>query len=104
MDPAEAIKRALAEPLDFPPLAAGMVPGDRVAIAVDDAMPCVAEVVRGAVESLQEAGVEPQAISIVTTDATTDQACRDALAKLESWCRSLSSTIRTTRSICAWSA
>ena len=41
---------ALAEPLEFPPLAAGIVPGDRVAIAVDEDVPCVAEIVRGAVE------------------------------------------------------
>ena len=82
--PAESIKRALAEPLEFPPIAAGIVPGDRVAIAVDSATPCVAEVVRGAVETLMEAGVEPQDISVVTTDGMSDQACRDALAKLKS--------------------
>jgi nickel-dependent lactate racemase len=55
-----------------------------VAITVDSATPCVPEIVRGAVESLLEAGVEPQNVSIVTTDAVTDQVCRDALAKMES--------------------
>jgi nickel-dependent lactate racemase len=84
LDPAEEVKRALAEPLEFPPITAGIVPGDRVAIAVDSRAPCVAEVVRGAVETLMEAGVEPQGISVVTTDSLTDQACRDALPTLES--------------------
>ena len=83
LDPVEAIKRALAEPLEFPPIAAGIVPGDRVAIAVDSRAPCVPDIVRGAAQSLIEAGVEGQDISVVTTDSITDQACRDALAKLE---------------------
>src|SRR2546422_769894 len=40
VDPAAAVAQALDEPLEFPPLAAGIVPGDRVAIAVDSAVPC----------------------------------------------------------------
>jgi hypothetical protein len=71
----------LAAPLDFPPLAAATVPGDRVAIALDDAVPCAAQVVRGAVEALQQAGIEPEAISIVTTDAQTGATCREACAE-----------------------
>ncbi len=70
-DPAAAIARALAKPLNFPPLSAGIVPGDRVAIAVDSATPCMASLVRGAVQSLQIAGVDSQEIAIVTTDAQT---------------------------------
>src|SRR6185503_5376782 len=35
IDPVVAVHRALSEPLNYPPLAAGIVPGDRVAIAVD---------------------------------------------------------------------
>src|SRR5215208_1820812 len=57
-DPAEAIARALTEPLAFPPLAAGIVAGDRVAIAVDRLVPCLGGVVRGTVHALQRAGIE----------------------------------------------
>src|SRR5688500_12601445 len=41
-----AVVQALEAPLGFPPLAAGIVPGDRVAIAVDESVPCVGVVVR----------------------------------------------------------
>lgn len=82
-DPAAAVRLALAEPIDFPPLAAGIVPGDRFAIAVDRDVPGVASIVRGAVEAIVEAGIEPPDISIVTTDEITLQLCRDELSNLD---------------------
>jgi nickel-dependent lactate racemase len=76
LEPAAAIARALAEPLNYPPLADGIVPGDRVAIAVDGATPQLASLVRGAVEALQHAGVDPHDVSIVAADAQTCDLCR----------------------------
>jgi len=38
-DPTEATVAALAEPIEYPPLAAGIVPGDRVTIALDETTP-----------------------------------------------------------------
>jgi nickel-dependent lactate racemase len=78
-DPAAATIAALAAPLEFPPLAQAVVPGDHVAIAVDEAVPEVASVVRGVIESLRRAGIEDEAISIVTSDAPTSQLCHAAL-------------------------
>jgi nickel-dependent lactate racemase len=83
IDPAAAVQNALAEPLDYPPLAAGIVPGDRVAIAVDDAVPCLPDIVRGAVGALKHAGVEPQDITIVAADEQTTDRCRSELASNE---------------------
>ena len=80
VDPIEAIAKALAEPIDFPPLVAGIIPGDRVAIAVDEAVPQIGLIVRGAVQVLENAGIEPKDISIVTADARTSQLCRDELS------------------------
>jgi nickel-dependent lactate racemase len=77
---AGATLNALAEPLDFPPLAAATVPGDRVAIAVDENVPCVGAVVRGAVEAFQRAGIEAADIFVVTADATTARLCKEALS------------------------
>ena len=71
--------QALAEPLDFPSLSLSTVPGDRVAIAVDAAVPCAAQVVRGVVDALHGAGVDDDAISIVTTTGEFGQQCRAAL-------------------------
>lgn len=79
-DPVAAMVRALAEPLEFPPLASATVPGDRVAVALDGAVPCAAQIVRGAVEALFQAGVEPESISIVMTDAGTSRICREAFS------------------------
>jgi nickel-dependent lactate racemase len=76
LDPAAAAIDALAEPVSFPPLAASIVPGDRVAIALDEGVPSAAGIVRGVVESLCHAGVEEEAISIVTHDAEASELCR----------------------------
>ena len=81
LDAAQATIDALAQPLEFPPLSAAIVPGDRVAIAVDEAVPRAANIVHGVVESLCGAGIDSEAISIVTRDAETSQICRTELAK-----------------------
>jgi nickel-dependent lactate racemase len=82
-DPVAATIRALANPLEYPPLSAGIVPGDRVAIAVDEDAPQFASVVRGAVDALRSAGVEAQDISIVTTSGEAGELCQTALADSE---------------------
>lgn len=76
---AAAVVRALEMPLEYPALAAGIVPGDQVAVAVDGTMPCMVSVVRGAVTALQQSGVEAADISIVTTDARTVDRCQAEL-------------------------
>jgi nickel-dependent lactate racemase len=78
VDPVVATIAALAEPLDFPPLAAGIVPGDCVAVAIDENVPSVASVARGAVEAFTSAGIDRAAISIVTSEAETAKIIRDA--------------------------
>ncbi|HEX4413815.1 MAG TPA: lactate racemase domain-containing protein, partial [Lacipirellulaceae bacterium] len=76
IEPASAVVEALASPLDFPPLAAGIVPGDRVAIAIERDVPCLTGVLRGAIESMRQAGIEPTDISVVLEDAETAELCR----------------------------
>jgi len=84
LDASEVVMASLAEPVDFPPLASAMVPGDRVAIALDEAVPCAASVVRGAVEAFRYAGVEMQDIAIVTAESETSQLCREQFAAIGS--------------------
>jgi nickel-dependent lactate racemase len=81
LDPATAATRALAEPLEFPPLSASIVPGDRVAIAVDEGVPCAPGIVCGVVESLRNAGIEDDAISVVTRDTDTSRLCGTELQR-----------------------
>jgi nickel-dependent lactate racemase len=80
LDPVAATIAALAEPIAYPPLWAGIVPGDRVTIALDETTPCAAAIVRGAIKSLENAGVESEAITVVASDAAAIQICRDACA------------------------
>ena len=43
---AEAVKRALAEPLEFPPLVQAALPGDKIVLALDRGVPQAAAFVR----------------------------------------------------------
>ena len=80
-DVAKAVVEALSEPLDYPPLSASIVPGDRIAIALDESVPCVPEIVRGIVESLNRAGIDNDGISVVTRDAESSRLCSAELTK-----------------------
>jgi nickel-dependent lactate racemase len=64
-----AVGNALSGPLDFPPFAQAIVPGDHLAIAVDEAVPAVVHVVRGAIRAALEAGVEESAISVLSNSS-----------------------------------
>jgi nickel-dependent lactate racemase len=77
-DPTEATVAALAAPIEYPPLSASIVPGDRVTIALDETTPRAAEVVRGAIKSFERAGVETDAITVVGSDEAAMQICREA--------------------------
>jgi nickel-dependent lactate racemase len=65
-DPAVAVRAALANPQHYPPLDAATVPGDHVTVAVDADVPCVATIVRGAIEALLDAGVDSALVTVVT--------------------------------------
>lgn len=78
-----AVREALAAPLDFPPLESTVVPGDRVAMAVDASVPQVAAVVRGVYDSLRSVGIESNSISVVTGSAVTTELCREVLGDRE---------------------
>ncbi len=56
--------------MDFPPLEQAIVPGDRVAIAVDANIPSIAKVVEGAIRALRQAGAGE--IEIVVSDEASE--------------------------------
>ncbi len=73
-DPAAAVRAALISPLQHPSLAAAVVPGDRVVIAVGQPIPESANVLAGIVQSLDQAGVDSRNILILIGSATvTDE-------------------------------
>lgn len=61
----DRVAAALAAPLHGPPLAAHVVPGDSVAVAVSGAVPQAAAVVAAIVAGLCAAGVESDAIQVL---------------------------------------
>ncbi len=83
-DPAAAIRAALAAPRNFPPAAAAVVPGDRIAIALGRAVPQAASILHGAVLELVQAGVEPANVTVVAAEPFDDThpATMRAIAKL----------------------
>lgn len=64
-DPAAAMRSALAEPLNFPPLSQAVIPGDRVVIAIEADVPQAATIVGAVVESLLGAGIVAKDICIL---------------------------------------
>lgn len=78
----EAMRRALTEPLGFPPLAQATVPGDRIVIALGPGVPATGEIVAELVETLVEAGASPEQLTVLHTAADLPFARRDPLSGL----------------------
>jgi nickel-dependent lactate racemase len=78
----EATRRALAEPVGFPPLVQATVPGDRIVIALNSGVPATGEIVAGLIETLIEGGRSPGDITILRTASDAASRRRDPLAGL----------------------
>jgi len=64
-DPIAAVRAALANPIDFPPLNQTVLVEDRVAIVLESGLACAPELVAGVVGALTDIGTPPELISIV---------------------------------------
>lgn len=64
-NPSEAVAAALAEPLDYPPLAKFATSGDRVMLALNRGVPQAAEVTAAVVRALVGSGIDADGISIL---------------------------------------
>ena len=62
----EMVRRALEKPLDYPPLAEAIFPGDQVAIAVHPDVPSGARVAQSVIEFLLTHGVAAHDLTLVT--------------------------------------
>ena len=82
VDVATSLRAALDVPLDFPPLAQAVVPGDMVAIALDHAVPQADVLIAGIVDVLVAAKVRPEDITIVRTSADAQERAADPRAQL----------------------
>jgi len=69
-----AIEAALENPHDFPALRRMVVPGDRVAIAFDPAVPRAGPVLDALLQVFQEAGVGPENVTVLATSTAAEVA------------------------------
>jgi len=81
-DPAAAAAAVLRDPLEFPAVVRATVPGDRVALALDHAVPQAPAVIAGVVDALLEGPIEPDDIAIVRTGQDVDQGAPDPASLL----------------------
>jgi nickel-dependent lactate racemase len=72
-DLAGAVRRALQEPFHFPALHLALTPDDHVAIAVDERLPRLGEILVPLLEEVRAAGVAPEAITLVCLSPSTGQ-------------------------------
>ncbi len=72
-----AVARAVAEPLDYPPLAKAITPADRVVIAIEGGVPRASQIVAALVDVLTGSGVDPAGLTILQTAADAAQAESD---------------------------
>ncbi|WP_148593314.1 lactate racemase domain-containing protein [Aquisphaera giovannonii] len=79
-DAAEAERRALDEPLDFPPVGQMVVPGDHVVIAWDSSLDHAGGLLGGLIDRLRDSGVLAEDIVVVATPGPADEQARAAVA------------------------
>jgi len=76
-DPAGATARALAEPLDYPPLSKSTTPGDRVVVVLGQDVPQAPQIVGVVVRHLVESGVAPDGLTVLQTRSDAEAGNRD---------------------------
>ena len=90
------------QPLEYPPLAKTATPGDRVVLVLDHALPQAAGVTAAVIRLLVAAGVEPDGISILRSEAAARGGAENPCSLLDkAWRRGLppSPTIPATATI-----
>ncbi len=75
----EAVQRSLENPLKYPALRLALTPDDQVAIAVDERLPRLPELLVPILEHVCSAGVLPEAITLVCLPPSTGQAWLEQL-------------------------
>lgn len=61
----ELVRFALDNPYQFEAMRRAMTPDDHIVIVVDDALPCLAELIAGVVEYVGDAGVKPESVTLL---------------------------------------
>ena len=78
-DPTAALTAMLRAPLDYPPLARCTTPVDRIVLALDRGLPQVAQLTVAIIDALVEAGIAPDGITILQSQAAGNAQADDPL-------------------------
>ncbi|MDP6445351.1 MAG: lactate racemase domain-containing protein [Pirellulaceae bacterium] len=73
-DTPAAVAAALHDPLDFPSISLATIPGDRIAIALENAVPQADQVLAGVVHALLSGAASPSEITVLVADDDADVA------------------------------
>jgi nickel-dependent lactate racemase len=73
----DALQGALEHPIDFPALRQMLVPGDRVAIALDGSLTGIGPILLALKKVLDEAGVSAQDVTVVATPESRPELAQD---------------------------
>src|ERR1019366_8295699 len=72
-DPVQAMREALEHPLNYPALRLALTPEDHVAIAIDERIPHLAQLIVPLLEHILQAHVQPDAITLLCSAPSTEQ-------------------------------
>jgi len=82
-DPASALCAALDAPWQFPPLRRALTPDDQLAVVIDDRLPMLARLAPALLNYLSEAGVNPEAITLVSPHGSRQEWVNDLPVSLQ---------------------
>ncbi len=78
-DPSAAVRAALEQPHEYPALRQALTPDDCVAIVLDEQLPRLVELLVPVLKHLNEAGVAPEATTLLCTPSSSPQTWIDEL-------------------------
>jgi nickel-dependent lactate racemase len=78
-DPPAAVAEALEHPIGYPALRRALTPDDHVAIVVDEQLPSVGRLLVPILEHISQAGVKPEAMTLLCPPSSVDQPWLDDL-------------------------
>jgi nickel-dependent lactate racemase len=78
-DPADAVRAALEQPNNYPPLRRALTPDDHIAVVVDESITALPELLPPILDHLQSAHIEPEAVTLVCPASSSQQPWIDEL-------------------------
>jgi hypothetical protein len=79
VSPRELVKASLEQPVNFEPLRRALTPDDHICIVLDERLPHLAEMIAGVLDHLATAGIDPDAVTLLSPETNSKQTWIDDL-------------------------